>query len=316
MHPALYALVAFQNAEDDLESVSEEVTQSAQNMWDSFLAAIPRIGVGLVFVLIGWAISRIVRAALRRTWSRGHTPSFAMVLSKLAGWVVLAGFVFGAIAVIFPSVKPVDVLAGLGFFSIAIGFAFQDILENTLSGVLLLFREPFKGGDQIEVNGATGTVDGITIRETRISTFDGQLVVVPNSDVYKNAIVVRTAHQVRRDEFVVGVAYEADLAETCALIVDTLASVSGVDPNKAPEALVDNLGASTVDIRARFWTAPQQHTVVKVRSDAITAVKTALDAAGIEMPCNIVALQATSSYAAAVHDNQPVTPGGSVAAAS
>lgn len=93
-----------------------------------------------------------------------------------------------ATAVTFPSVKPVDLLAGLGFFSVAVGFAFQDILENTLAGVLLLFRQPFRSGDQIEVKEQSGTVEAITIRETQIRTFDGQLVLVPNRAVYKSVM--------------------------------------------------------------------------------------------------------------------------------
>jgi len=313
MQPFRPMFLLLQDADDpQVESVSEEVGEGAMRLWESFLEAIPRIGVALTFVLVGWIISRIVRRVLRHTWMRTHTESFARVLSKLVGWFVLAVFVLGAVTVTFPSVQPVDLLAGFGFFSIAIGFAFQDILENTLSGVLLLFREPFKGGDQIEVDGIKGTVEGITIRETRIVTFDGQLVVVPNADVYKNAIVVRTANEMRRDEFVVGVAYESDLETTCELIVETLAGVEGVEQVKPPEALVDNLGASTIDIRARFWTDPHQRNVVEVRSNAITSVKNALDAAEIEMPCQIVALQATSSYAAALHERGEVTPGGSV----
>lgn len=312
-----FALLARQDTDDpNVESASAEVSEGALRLWESFLEAIPRIGVAITFIIVGWLVSRLVRTLLRRTWIRTHTESFARVLSKLVGWFVLFVFVLAAVTVTFPSVQPVDLLAGFGFFSIAIGFAFQDILENTLSGVLLLFREPFRGGDQIEVQGIRGTVEGITIRETRITTFDGQLVVVPNADVYKNAITVRTANEMRRDEFVVGVAYEADLAMTCQLIIDTLAQVAGVESERTPEALVDNLGASTVDIRARFWTDPNQRNVVQVRSEAIMAVKNALDDAEIEMPCQIVALQATSSYAAALHESGSVTPGGSLAAAT
>src|SRR5680860_1023983 len=99
---------------------------------------------------------------------RNRTASFARVMSKVSGWVLLGLAVMVATAVAFPSVKPVDILAGLGFFSVAVGFAFQDILENTLSGILLLFRQPFESGDQIMVQEQTGTVEAITIRETRI----------------------------------------------------------------------------------------------------------------------------------------------------
>jgi hypothetical protein len=135
------------------------------------------------------------------------------VISKVAGWLLLVAVVLVAVAVTFPSVKPVDLLAGLGVFSLAIGFAFQDILENTLSGILLLFRQPFRSGDQIQVMDQVGTVEEINIRETRMTTFDGELVVVPNRDVYKNVIVVFTHGELRRQDFVVGVAFESDTEE-------------------------------------------------------------------------------------------------------
>ncbi len=300
--------------EPSLESPSEEVSDGALRLWESFLEALPRIGIAITFVIAGYLLSRLVRSLLQRQLKRSHGDSFAQVMSKLASWTLFGAFALGAMTVTFPSVKPVDLLAGLGFFSIAIGFAFQDILENTLSGVLLLFREPFTSGDQIEVEGVRGTVEGITIRETRIVTFDGQLVVIPNADVYKNAIKIRTANERRRDSFVVGVAYEEDLDAVCDRVVDALSQVEGVDSEKAPEALVSELGTSTVNIVARFWSDPNQHNVVTVRSDAIKAVKKALDEAGIEMPCDIVALQATDSFASALHDRAEVTPSGSVAA--
>lgn len=296
-----------------IDDAAADIERGAFDLWETFVDALPRLGVAVTFIVVGWLIARAVRWLLARHWGRRHTPSFATVMSKLVSWILVGWFTLAAATVTFPSVKPVDLLAGLGFFSIAIGFAFQDILENTLSGVLLLFREPFHAGDQIEVEGAEGTVEAITIRETRIVTYDGRLVVVPNSDVYKNAIVVRTEHEHRRDNFVVGIAYEADLAPACRTIEEAVQALPSVDAEPAVEALVTELGAATVNIDVRFWTDPGQHNVVRVRSEAIIAAKEALDRAGIEMPCDIVALQATNSFAAALHGTGELTPGGSVA---
>ncbi len=295
---------------------TEEVSESAQRMGDSLLRALPRIGVALVVVLLGWALARLLRWSLRHWFARTHTPSFATVMSKLAGWTLVFVSVLAGVAIAFPSVKPVDLLAGLGFFSLALGFAFQDILENTLSGVLMLFRQPFAGGDQIEVQGHTGTVEAITIRETRIKTFDGQLILIPNRDVYKNVIRVQTHFERRRIAFVVGIAYENDPAEAAEVIVAALTRVDGVHAEPAPEALIQTLGVSTVDLEARFWTASPQHGSRVVLHRAIDAVKTALDEAGIEMPADIVALQATPSFRAALQGDGDVTPGGSVRAPS
>lgn len=296
-------------ASDD--STTQDVGRSARGMWDTFIEAIPRSGVAMGMVAVGWVVSRLVRMTLRTWWCRTQTPSFAQVMSKVVGWIVLTLVTLFAVAVTFPSVRPVDILAGLGFFSVAIGFAFQDILENTLSGVLLLFRQPFRTGDQIEVQQRSGTVEAITIRETRITTFDRQLVIIPNRDVYKNAIRVQTAYSYRRIDFVVGVAFESDIDRACKEIVAATAGIGAVRSDPPPQAFVSRLGASVVEITVWFWTDPRQAEGLRAQHDVMTAIKARLDDAGIEMPGEIIALQATSSLAAALQ-GRPVTPGGAV----
>lgn len=295
-----------------LEEPVEEVSQSARRMIEGFLEAVPRVGVALVILLLGYLVSRVLRRGLHAWFKRSQTPSFARVMSTLAGWTLFTVAALSATAAAFPSVKPVDLLAGLGFFSVAVGFAFQDILENTLSGVLLLFRQPFESGDEIEVHGQTGTVEAITIRETRMKTFDGQLLVIPNRDVYKNVIRVQTHYDDRRLSFTVGIAYENDAREACAVIEAALRSVEGVAERPPCEALVVELGVSTVDIEARFWAGPGQHAARVVIDDAIKTVKVALEDHGIEMPADIVALQATPSFRAALQNDAEVTPGGGI----
>ena len=305
-------LLAIQS-DDSLNSPTEEIGDAARNLWESVLDAVPRVGVAIVIVLFGWVLSRGVRWVLRRILRRSdQTPSFVTVMSKVGGWIVLLVAILGAITATFPSVKPVDLLAGLGFLSVAVGFAFQDILENTMSGILLLFRQPFESGDQIEVQEQTGTVEAITIRETRIKTFDGQLVVIPNRDVYKSVIRVQTHYEDRRIDFAVGIAYENDAARACEITARMLATVEGVASTPPPEALVNQLGVSTVNIEARFWCSPRQHDGRLILDRAIKAVKVGLGEAEIEMPADIIVLQATPSFRAALQGDAEVTPGGGV----
>lgn len=290
----------------------EEIAESAQSLWEQAMDAFPRVGVAVAIIFVGWLLSRALRWVLHRRFTRTKTTSFANVMSKIASWILVFIVVLIAIAVTFPSVKPVDLLAGLGFFSVAVGFAFQDILENTLSGILLLFRQPFRSGDQITVMERSGTVEGITIRETRITTYDGELVVIPNRDVYKNVINVHTHHVDHRLEFLVGIAYENDPAQAIEVIQDALARVPNVRPAPAPLAIVSELGVSTVDITVYFWTDAHRLDSLVTRDLAIREVKMALDAAAIEMPAGIVALQATPSFRAAISGGHEVTPGGGV----
>lgn len=291
---------------------TDQVADSASRLWDAAVRSLPRVGVAAIVIVASWGIGRAVRSGGERLLARRHTPSFSTVMAKLCGWAVTILGVLLALAVTFPSVRPVDLLAGLGFFSLAIGFAFQDILENLLAGIVLLFRQPFVGGDQIQVGDAEGTVERITVRETVITTWDGERILVPNADVYKNAVRILTAHPRRGTGFVVGVAYETDLERARTTARDALASVAGVRSEPPPEALVLELTGSTVDLEVRFWSSPHELVRRRVLDRAIAAVKVAFDDAGIEMPAGVVALQAASSFEAALH-GRPVTPGGAVA---
>ncbi len=300
-------------AVDPEEPTVDEVVDSVRSMGQSVIAAGPRLGLALGVVVVGWVLSRLLRIVLRAWWSRTKSPSFAVVMSKLSGWLLLGLSVLAAAAVAFPSVKPVDILASLGFFSVAVGFAFRDILENTLSGVLLLLRQPFRSGDQIHVADQEGTVEAITVRETRLVTFTGELVLIPNRDVYKSVLVIPTHYPTRRLDFTVGIAYENDAAQAVEVLTAAMRGVEDVDDRPRPEALVVALGVSTVDIEVRIWCSSRQLDGTRVLGAAIIEAKRALDAAGIEMPADIVALQATSSFKAALQGEADVTPGGAIA---
>jgi len=283
---------------------NDEIGDSARSLWESTLNALPRVGVAIAIVFVGWLFGRAARWTMRARLQRRRTPSFAKVISKLSLWILVIVSVLLALAVTFPSVKPVDLLAGLGFFSIAVGFAFQDILENSLAGILLLFRQPFRSGDQIAVVGQSGTVVEINIRETRLTTFDGESVIIPNRDVYKNVILVYTDRPTRRLQFDVGIAYHNDPAHATTAIVEALQTVPGIERDPLPVAVVHELGVSTVNIRAMFWTDSRRQESITVTDAAIKAVKARLDADGIEMPAEIIALQATPSFRAALQGTE------------
>jgi small-conductance mechanosensitive channel len=288
-----------------------ELRDEASGAWQTFVDALPRIGIAAGVLVAFVVLGRLLRPLVRRRLMRRRTPSFARVFAKLtSAAAAVIGFLL-AVTIVFPSVRPVDLLAGAGVLSIAFGFAFQDILQNLLAGVLLLFRQPFRGGDQIEVGDVQGTVEEINIRETVVRTFDGRRVLVPNAKVYTDVIHVQTAHPAVRSSFVVGIAYEEDMARAGAIALAAVRDVPGVVAEPEPEALYIALGASTVDLEGRFWCDPRQAELLRVTSRAIEAVKGAFDAAGVEMPCGVVALQATTSFATALHGGR-VTPGGSV----
>lgn len=299
-------------AADGVEEV-ERVAGTAERAWATLVEALPRLGIAVVVATVVILVGKLMRRVVHwRLSKKGRTPSFVNVFSRLTQTLFTVIAVLLAITIIFPSVKPVDVLASAGLLTVAAGFAFQDVLSNLLAGILLLFRQPFIGGDQIRVGKSEGTVTEITIRETVLKSFDGRKIVIPNSKVYSEIIEVQTGFAHIRTAFAVGVAYEADLSTARQIIVGALAEVDGVISDPAPEALVKELAASTVIIEARFWSDPHQLHTRQVLDRAVEQVKRRLDEAGVELPSEILALQATSSLAAALK-GEKVTPGGVVA---
>ncbi len=255
------------------------------NNWiDGAVRLLPNIAVAIVVLLIFWGLALLARRLVNRTSVRRNRDNLGEVLGGFVKWVVLLfGFLLAATIVI-PSLKPGDLIAGLGVSSVAIGFAFKDILQNWLAGLLILLRQPFEVNDQIEVKNFEGTVRRIETRATIIETYDGQRVVIPNSEIYTNSIVVRTAHKQRRSQYDFGIGYGDNIEGACVVIKQAISSVPDVELDPAPEALPWDLAASWVAIRARWWTNSRRVDVVHVHAAVITAVKNALDKAGIDMP--------------------------------
>jgi small conductance mechanosensitive channel len=269
------------------------IAEGTAEFLDGLLQQVPQIATALVVVvltvLLATGVRAVVRRSLRRTTERSE--SFANVLSNVArGLTLLAGLLVAA-TIAFPGLDAGALVAGLGITSVAIGFAFADILQNTLAGLLLLFRQPFEVGDIIEVGEHRGAVEGITIRETRLTTFDGRRVLIPNSDVYSSAIRVQTAYDAIRSTVVVGVDYTSDLGRARQVALDAVRGVEGVRADPVPQAFYDELNVSTVDLDLRYWTAPDQGEVRATKGRVIEAVKLAFDEADLPMPADVVELE-------------------------
>ncbi len=251
---------------------------------DGFVKLTPNLLVALILIVIIYFVARLVKSLLHKQFASRERENLGEILGGFIKWVILiVGFLLCATIVI-PSLKPGDLIAGLGVSSVAIGFAFKDILQNWLAGLLILLRQPFQVDDQISVNGHEGTVERIETRATIIKTYDGQRIVVPNSDIYTNSVLVRTAHEKRRSEYDIGIGYGDDVDVACDVIRKTLLEVEGVENDPEPEALPWDLAASWVTIRARWWTDSRRSNVAHVHSKVIMAMKKALDEAKIDMP--------------------------------
>lgn len=171
-----------------------------------------------------------------------------------------------------------------GVIGIALGFAFRNIVENYLAGVLLSTRNPFAMGDFIQVDDMTGKVMRLTSRDTVLMTLDGNHLRIPNSQIITSPMINFSRNPLRRFEFTVGVSVDLDLLVVRQLAIATLQHMPGILAEPRPRVLVLELGDSTVTVRVMAWIDQRDTDFLKARSEAIRLVKTAFDNAGIEMP--------------------------------
>lgn len=251
---------------------------------NGFFKLLPNIAVAIVVVIIFWLLSRGIAALVKRAAQKRDRPSLAEVGGSLIGWTVFILGIMLAITVVAPTITPGDLLASLGVGSVAIGFAFKDILQNMLAGILILLRQPFEVGDQIVSGGHEGTVEKIETRATLIKTYDGRRVVIPNSDIYTDSVVVNTAFDKRRSEYDIGVGCNDDWAKARKIMEDACAGVDGVLSDPAPETIPVALGDFANVVRLRWWTKPEKSSQIHVFGEVLQAVYIALDEDGIDMP--------------------------------
>lgn len=281
----LQGLVVAQSARTEVSSGLGLAWRSLHEMWRSIVARSPYMLAALLVVLAFWVLSRggrrVVRIAARRARLEAELVELfgngsAILVTTLG---VLVGFV-----VVFPGFAPGDLITGLGITSVAVGFAFKDVLQNFFAGIFILWRRPFHIGDQIRTADHEGTVEEITMRSTRIKTYDGERVIVPNADVYTHTIQVRTAYRTRRVQFTVGIAYPESIEEAREIIHRTLRNTEGVLADPKPWVYVSELGDFAVVFTVYFWAGSEQANVLAVSDRVATGIKLALDEAGIEIP--------------------------------
>ena len=253
-------------------------------VYTSLIELLPNIVAGTVAFAVFIGGSFLADRAVTRAFHARRQYDLGCLLGGFLRWaLVFFGFLVAA-TIIFPSVKPSDVLGALGVGSVAVGFAFKDILQNWFAGLLLLLREPFKRGDQIVINAFEGTVEHIRARATTIKTYDGRRVVIPNSDIYTQPVTVHTAYPIVRSSYDVGIGYGDDIEAARSIMLDALDGLNGIMQDPKPEVIPWDLAGSSVNLRVRWWTDSARIKVVLARGRVIAAVRDALTSAQIDMP--------------------------------
>jgi small-conductance mechanosensitive channel len=250
-----------------------------------FLARLPYLILGIVVFLVFVVTARILKRVLLTAGRRTRLDlTLADLLGRLASAFTIVLGLFVAAVVIFPTFNPGDLIAGLGITTVAIGFAFKDVLQNFFAGILILWRRPFIVGDEIKVGIYEGTVEEITTRSTRLKTYDGERAVLPNGDVYTGTVLVRSAYSSRRVRVNVGIGYKDSIEQARSIIHRVLNETEGVLQEPGPWVYVAELAPSSVNLNVFFWTNSRQANVLMLTDKVISGIKLGLDNAGIDIP--------------------------------
>ncbi|MDZ8225676.1 MULTISPECIES: mechanosensitive ion channel family protein [unclassified Nostoc] len=257
-----------------------------QGMINGFIVLLPNIVLALIVFAIFFAVAREIKRVVKRlTRDRHQARNLGLVLGRLAQGTILLIGLFVALSIVIPTFRAGDLIQLLGISGVAIGFAFRDILQNFLAGILILLTEPFQINDQIVFKDFEGTVENIQTRATTIRTYDGRRIVIPNSELFTNSVTVNTAFENRRLQYDVGIGYGDDIDRAKKLMLEALHSVPEVLKDPAPDVLLMELAESTVNIRVRWWiNPPRRADDLASRDKVLSTIKKTLVENGIDLP--------------------------------
>ncbi|MEM7339415.1 MAG: mechanosensitive ion channel family protein [Actinomycetota bacterium] len=246
-------------------------------------------------------LGQIGRALSRRIVDRSRADNLiGDLIGRLLNYLVLTFGLIYALDILGIAIGPI--LGALGIAGIAVAFAFQDILENFVAGIILQIQRPFNSGDEIVTADHEGTVTAIDTRTITMATPDGETVRIPSAEVLKNPIINHTQHGKRRTTLTVGVDYASDLDLVTEVAMAALAEIDDVLRWPAPEVLVGNFGASSIDIAIRYWHEPSIDDEWSARDLAARGIAKAFRENGISIPFpqRVLHLPSTTNGSAAI----------------
>lgn len=273
-----------------------KLIQSFQDSWNSFVEQIPSLLAAILVIALGIFIANKLTDLSRKFIAGKSTdPLMTNFLIKAIKTVFVIIVIMFGLKVAGLDGIATGVLTAAGASAVILGFAFKDIGENFISGIILSFNRPFNVNDTVSIGDIFGRVKSMEFRYTKLKTFDGKDVYIPNSDVIKKPVFNFTEDGYFRMDFMVGIAYENDIDKAKKIILDTMNShpLSLKDEDRDPFVMTDELGVNSVNIKVFFWVAAEDYRrdALMIRSEMIDQVKINLLTNGISMPANIQELK-------------------------
>ncbi|EGI6810488.1 small-conductance mechanosensitive channel MscS [Escherichia coli] len=239
------------------------------------------IVAALAIIIIGLIVARIISNAVNRLMiSRKIDATVADFLSALVRYAIIAFTLIAALGRV--GVQTASVIAVLGAAGLAVGLALQGSLSNLAAGVLLVMFRPFRAGEYVDLGGVAGTVLSVQIFSTTMRTADGKIIVIPNGKIIAGNIINFSREPVRRNEFIIGVAYDSDIDQVKQILTDIIQSEDRILKDREMTVRLNELGASSINFVVRVWS--NSGDLQNVYWDVLERIKREFDAAGISFP--------------------------------
>lgn len=276
----------------DWQQTMADVVDKVQGWLEAAILHLPDLAMAVVVFILFWLTAKLVGKGLRRLLAKTSAPrQIRGLVVNVARVAVLVTGLFIALGVLNLDKTVTSLLAGAGIIGLALGFAFQDMASNFMSGVYMAFARPIQVGDLVETNDHFGTVEQVNLRSLRLRTPEGQYVLIPNSLVFQTPVVNFSSLGARRIDLSVGVAYGDDLKQAAEIAKQAVAGVPGRDEDRDVELFYTEFGGSSINFVVRFWIPfERQPDFLEARSQAIQRVKLAFDEAGVTIPFPITTL--------------------------
>jgi len=277
--------------QDDIES-SPSISEAFNHFYNNLIEQLPGIGFGLLIIILGVLIGMWVGGfARRRLTAHTHDPLMSKFLGKVIRLLLTTiGIMLGLRAAGLSGIAT-GILTAAGASALVLGFAFKDIGENFIAGVILAFNRPFNVNDTVEIGANFGKVKAMEFRYTKLKTFDGKDVYIPNSDVLTKPVTNYTEDGFFRWDFIIGIAYEDNIAGAKKVVLKALRNEPNVIEDEEHENFVieDKLDTSTVNLKVYFWvdTKDFRRMALITKGNVVRAVKETLEDHGYYMPADI-----------------------------
>ncbi len=270
----------------DFGQALQQLTEKLTGWVQSAVVALPNLVIAVLVFLLFYFGARAARNLIQRGLDNvSHNRQVNGLIATTSYVALIIVGVMTALSILNLSGVVTSLLAGVGIIGLALGFAFQDLAANFMSGILIAIRQPFNIDDVVETNDYTGTVESVSLRSTSIRTFQGQIVLIPNKDIFGNPIVNYSTTRKRRIDLSCGVAYGDDLEKAKELAIQAVKSLDYLDTNKEVQLFYTEFGDSSINFDLRFWIDfKSQVDYLRAQSDAIVNIKKSFDDNGITIP--------------------------------